>query len=77
MKMLSDKGHSVTVLTSLPDYATGKVPDDCKGLKKQKDRLERCNGYSLFFCCSKKRSAFQSAELLFLFPFVNRKGAPS
>ena len=36
VKMLSDKGHSVTVLTSLPDYETGKVPDDCKGLKNRK-----------------------------------------
>ncbi len=30
-KALVEKGHQVTVLTSLPDYATGKVPADCKG----------------------------------------------
>ncbi len=35
-KELVSKGHSVTVLTSLPDYATGKVPDDCKGRKNRK-----------------------------------------
>lgn len=35
-KELVSKGHNVTVLTSLPDYATGKVPDDCKGLKNRK-----------------------------------------
>ncbi len=29
-------GNEVTVLTSLPDYATGKVPKDCKGLKNRK-----------------------------------------
>ena len=35
-KELVAKGHDVTVLTSLPDYATGKVPADCKGLKNRK-----------------------------------------
>ena len=30
-KALVENGHQVTVLTSLPDYATGKVPADCKG----------------------------------------------
>ena len=35
-KALVENGHQVTVLTSLPDYATGKVPSDCKGLKNRK-----------------------------------------
>lgn len=35
-KGLVAKGHDVTVLTSLPDYATGKVPADCKGRKNRK-----------------------------------------
>ena len=35
-KALVENGHQVTVLTSLPDYATGKVPVDCKGLKNRK-----------------------------------------
>lgn len=35
-KALVENGHQVTVLTSLPDYATGKVPADCKGLKNRK-----------------------------------------
>ena len=35
-KELVAKGHQVTVLTSLPDYATGTVPADCKGLKNRK-----------------------------------------
>lgn len=34
-KALVENGHQVTVLTSLPDYATGKVPADCKGLKNR------------------------------------------
>ena len=29
-------GNEVTVLTSLPDYATGRVPKNCKGLKNRK-----------------------------------------
>lgn len=33
---LQNRGHKVTVITSLPDYATGKVPKDCKGLKNRK-----------------------------------------
>ena len=33
---LVKRGNTVTVLTSLPDYATGKVPKDCKGLKNRK-----------------------------------------
>ena len=32
---LAKRGHEVTVLTSLPDYATGTVPADCKGLKNR------------------------------------------
>ncbi len=28
---LTQEGHRVTVLTSRPDYATGRVPADCKG----------------------------------------------
>ena len=40
-KELVVKGHQVTVLTSLPDYATGKVPADCKGLK---NRVVEWNG---------------------------------
>ena len=28
-------GNEVTVITSLPDYATGKVPEDCKGRKNR------------------------------------------
>ena len=35
-KELVARGHEVTVITSLPDYATGKVPADCKGLKNRK-----------------------------------------
>ncbi len=30
-KALVERGHQVTVLTSRPDYATGRVPADCKG----------------------------------------------
>lgn len=33
---LVEKGHDVTVITSLPDYETGRVPDDCKGFKNRK-----------------------------------------
>lgn len=30
-RALVERGHTVTVLTSRPDYATGRVPADCKG----------------------------------------------
>jgi len=33
---LVNRGNEVTVLTSLPDYATGKVPKECKGLKNRR-----------------------------------------
>lgn len=33
---LVKRGNKVTVLTSLPDYATGRVPKECKGLKNRK-----------------------------------------
>lgn len=33
---LVKNGNEVTVITSLPDYATGKVPSDCKGLKNRR-----------------------------------------
>ena len=33
---LVNRGNEVTVLTSLPDYATGRVPKDCRGLKNRK-----------------------------------------
>jgi glycosyltransferase involved in cell wall biosynthesis len=35
-KELVARGHEVTVITSLPDYATGTVPADCKGLKNRR-----------------------------------------
>ncbi len=35
-KELVARGHEVTVITSLPDYATGIVPADCKGLKNRR-----------------------------------------
>ena len=43
-KELVAKGHQVTVLTSLPDYATGRVPADCKGLK---NRVVEWNGVKI------------------------------
>lgn len=33
---LVNLGNEVTVLTSLPDYATGKAPKNCKGLKNRR-----------------------------------------
>ncbi len=33
---LVQEGHGVTVLTSLPDYADGRVPKNCRGLKNRK-----------------------------------------
>ena len=40
---LVKRGNKVTVLTSLPDYATGKVPKDCKGLKNRKVNFNGVN----------------------------------
>ena len=33
---LKNLGNEVTVLTSLPDYATGRVPKNCKGFKNRR-----------------------------------------
>lgn len=33
---LVNRGNKVTVLTSLPDYATGRVPKNCRGLKNRR-----------------------------------------
>lgn len=46
------RGHEVTVLTSLPDYATGKVPASCKGLKNRKFNY---NGVKVVRCFSVSR----------------------
>lgn len=51
-KMLTEDGHNVTVLTSLPDYATGKVPVDCKG---RKNRRITWNGVDVIRCFSVSR----------------------
>ncbi len=51
---LVKRGHDVTVLTSLPDYATGKVPKECRGLKNRKLTI---NGVSVIrsFSFSRRR----------------------
>lgn len=55
-KMLAEEGHRVTVLTSLPDYETGKVPADCKG---RKNRRVNWNGVDIIRCFSvARRSGF-------------------
>lgn len=51
-KMLAEEGHRVTVLTSLPDYETGKVPADCKG---RKNRIIKWNGVDVIRCFSVSR----------------------
>lgn len=51
-KMLAEEGHRVTVLTSLPDYETGKVPADCKG---RKNRKIQWNGVDVIRCFSVSR----------------------
>ncbi len=40
---LVKRGNKVTVITSLPDYATGRVPKDCKGLKNRKFNFNGVN----------------------------------
>lgn len=47
-----EKGHEVTVITSLPDYANGTVPADCKGLKNRKINW---NGVNVIRCFSVSR----------------------
>ena len=49
---LVKESHQVTVITSLPDYATGKVPKDCRGLKNRKFMY---NGVSVIRCFSVSR----------------------
>lgn len=51
-KMLAGAGHKVTVLTSLPDYATGKVPAECKG---RKNRNVTWNDVNVIRCFSVSR----------------------
>ncbi len=51
-KMLAEEGHRVTVLTSLPDYETGKVPADCKG---RRNRKFQWNGVDVVRCFSVSR----------------------
>ena len=45
-------GHSVTVLTGLPNYPTGIVPDEYKGNKK---RDEIINGVHVYRCYERGR----------------------
>ena len=40
---LVKRGNKVTVLTSLPDYSTGRVPKECKGLKNRKFNFDGVN----------------------------------
>lgn len=49
---LVKRGNKVTVITSLPDYSTGIVPKDCKGLKNRKINY---NGVSVIRCFSVSR----------------------
>lgn len=51
-RMLTEDGHKVTVLTSLPDYTTGKVPADCKG---RRNREINWNGVDVIRCFSVSR----------------------
>lgn len=49
---LVKNGHEVTVYTSLPDYKTGKVPKNCRGLKNRKFNY---NGVKVVRCFSVSR----------------------
>lgn len=49
---LVKNGHRVTVLTGMPDYATGRVPRDCKGLKNRKVTW---NGVNVIRCFAVQR----------------------
>ena len=40
---LVKQGHEVTVLTGLPNYPTGIVPKEYKGLKKRKEVINGVN----------------------------------
>lgn len=42
---LVKQGHSIDILTGLPDYSTGKIPKEYKSLKK---RIEIINGATVF-----------------------------
>ena len=49
---LAKNGHNVTVLTGLPNYPTGIVPDEYKGNKK---RDEIINGVHVIRCYERGR----------------------
>ena len=66
-KELVAKGHEVTVLTSLPDYATGKVPADCKGLKNRKAEWNGVNILRTFSVARRSGIIFRALNYVSFF----------
>lgn len=73
---LVEQGHDVTVLTSLPDYKTGRVPKEYRGLKNRKAvykgvKIVRCFSVSrrtgIFFRILNYISFLMSSTLKILF----------
>ena len=64
---LVKRGHDVTVLTSLPDYKTGKVPKDCRGLRARRTNY---HGVKIIRCFSVSRRSGVIFRALNYFSFM-------
>ena len=62
---LVKKGHKVTVLTGLPDYTTGKIPEEYHFFQEKKRNYSRRSNLPSANHSEEKRRCFQRSELLF------------
>ena len=61
---LKKRGNEVTVITSLPDYATGRVPKNCRGLKNRKIQYEGVSVIRTFSVTRRKGVLFRALNYL-------------
>ena len=61
---LKKRGNEVTVITSLPDYATGRVPKNCRGLKNSKIQYEGVSVIRTFSVSRRKGVLFRALNYL-------------
>lgn len=61
---LVKRGNKVTVITSLPDYATGRVPKECKGLKNRKFNFNGVNVIRTFSFSRRSGILFRALNYL-------------
>lgn len=61
---LVKRGHEVTVLTGLPDYATSKVPKKYKKFKKRKETIEGVSVIRVPIIARRRGAVFRSLNYL-------------